>query len=197
MSKASILVSSFRLKGKLAKIYRQKDQIKYIKLTAGNRNYRIKITKKLRAQIAGISCGSQLELKGKSKQKRKQGTVKYKAQVITLIPQEKRKNTDIKEETVSLIPIFDTLSQSKAKGKVLICQKSNCWKKGGRKVYEALESVLSDRNLTKQIPIKKTGCLKKCKRAPNLVMLPDKVHYTKVKPKQVESFVQKHLIAKT
>lgn len=195
MSKASILVSSFSLRGKMTKIHRQKDQIKYIKLATNNGNYWIKIAKKLRGKIAGISCGSRIELKGISKQKCNQDKVKYKAKIITLIPRDDWSNADIKVEALPSLPIFNNLSKSKSK--VLICQKSNCWKKGGRKVHEALESVLSERNLTQQIPIKKTGCLKKCKRAPNLVMLPDKAHYTKVKPKQVESFVQKHLIIET
>ena len=192
MSKASILVSNFSLKGKLTKIYCKKDQIKFIKLTTDDGSYWIKITKKLRAKITGIPCGSELELKGKSKQKRNQNKVKYKAHMITLVSQNKVKNAEFKPETVTYLPIFDT--QTKSKAKVLICQKSNCWKKGGRKVYEAMESMLRDRNLTGFVALKKTGCLKKCKRAPNLVMLPDKAQYTKVKPKQIKSFVQKHLI---
>jgi len=144
MSKVDKLVSSFNLKGQLTKIYRHKNQIKRIKLNTDDGHYWIKISKKLRAKVAHISCGLQLE-----------------------------------------------------KAKVLICQKSNCWNQGGRKVYETLESVLNDINLSEQISIKKSGCLKKCKRAPNLVMLPDKVHYTKVKSKQIKSFVHKHLITET
>lgn len=195
MSKASTLVSSFCLQGKLIKINYQKDQIKYIKLTTGDGDYWIKITKKLRGKIASISCGSSLKVNGKSKRKSRKGKIKYKATMITLISQEALQNEEMKLQTVSLPAKFDT--QIKSKAKVLICQKSNCWKKGGQKVYQALELALSDRNLTGQIPIKKTGCLKKCKKAPNLVILPDKAHYTRVKTKQIASFVEKHLIAET
>jgi len=192
MSKVDKLVSSFNLKGQLTKIYRHKNQIKRIKLNTDDGHYWIKISKKLRAKVAHISCGLQLELEGKSKQKHKKGKVKYKAQMITFIPQDKVNNPDIKKETISLLPIFDNRTKAK-----VICQKSNCWNQGGRKVYETLESVLNDINLSEQISIKKSGCLKKCKRAPNLVMLPDKVHYTKVKSKQIKSFVHKHLITET
>lgn len=99
----------------------------------------------------------------------------------------------VKTKTVSLLPVLD--SKTKSKAKVLVCQKSNCWKKGGKKVCQELESILSDRGLTKEIPIQKTGCLKQCKKAPALVMMPDKARYNQVKPQQVEKMVEKHLIA--
>ena len=78
---------------------------------------------------------------------------------------------------------------------MLVCQKSNCWKKGGKEVYAELETALSDRHLDGVIPVKKTGCLGKCKKAPNLVMLPDKARYTQVKPKQIPNLVAKHLLS--
>ena len=193
MKKAGNTVSSFNLSGKLSKIKLEKHKIKYIKLATEQNKVWIKVSKKLRKQISQLPLECQLEVTGKLKQYPKTGKVKYKAQAITLVPQNLEQSAKIKTKQVSLLPVFDTKTKSKAK--VLICQKSNCWKKGGQQVYEKLESVLSDRNLSEQISIRKTGCLKKCKKAPNLVMLPDKAHYTKAKPQQVADLVDKHLIS--
>ena len=193
MSKASKIVAPFNFSGELSKISYKKKTIKHIKLVTEQGKYWIRVPKKLRKKIASLSCGSQLEVKGTSKQHPKTGKSKYKAQTVVLIPQETQQTDIPKTKTVSLLPVFD--SKSKSKAKVLICQKSNCWKKGGAKVCQELESILSDRQLSKEIPIKKTGCLKQCKKAPALVMMPDKARYSKVKPQQVRGLVEKHLIA--
>jgi (2Fe-2S) ferredoxin len=193
MTKADKIVAPFNFKGKLTKIYFKKKKIQYIKLATDEGKYWIKIPKKLRTKIASLSKGSQLEVSGNSKQYPETGKTKYKAETVVLTPQAKLETPAVKTKTVSLLPVFD--SKTKSKAKVLICQKSNCWKKGGNKVYQELESVLSDCGLSKQVPIKKTGCLKQCKKAPALVMMPDKARYNKVKPKQISSLVKKHLIA--
>lgn len=192
MSKANSIVTPFQFSGKLSKISYKKKKLKYIKLVAEGGKYWIKVPKKLREQISSISKGTLVEIAGRSKQHRQTGKIKYKAQSVLLIPQD-TEQTPVKTKTVSLLPVFD--SKLKSKAKVLICQKSNCWKKGGKKVYDELEKILGDRGLIGEIPIKKTGCLKQCKKAPALVMMPDKARYNKVKPQQVAKLVEKHLIA--
>lgn len=74
---------------------------------------------------------------------------------------------------------------------ILMCQKSDCMKRGGKALCKVLESELSDRGLQDTVNIKGTGCMKNCKAGPNLVM-PDKTRYTKVKPEQVSILVDKH-----
>ena len=192
MTKADTIVTPFNFQGKLTKISLKKKKVKYIKLATSEGKYWIKIPKKLRTKIASLSKGSQIEVSG-SKQNTNKGKTKYKAKTVVLTPQTKEEKPEVKTKTVSLLPVFD--SKTKSKAKVLICQKSNCWKKGGKQVCEEIETVLSDRGLSKEIPIKKTGCLKQCKKAPALVMMPDKARYSKVKPKQVSNLVEKHLIA--
>ena len=192
MTKASNVVTPFELSGKLTKISYKKKKIKYIKLNTEKGKYWIKVPKKLREKIASLTKGCQLEVNGTSKEYSETGKVKYKAQTVVLIPQD-LSVTSVKTKTVSLLPVFDSTIKSKAK--VLICQKSNCWKKGGNKVHAQLESILSDRGLSDEIPIKKTGCLNQCKKAPALVMMPDKARYNQVKPQQVAKLVDKHLVA--
>lgn len=193
MTKISTTIAPFCFRGKLTKIAYQKKKIKYIKLVAEQGKYWIKVPKKLRENIASLNPGCQLEITGTSKPHPKTGKTKYKAQTIVLILQETEQTPKAQTKTVSLLPVFDT--QLKSKAKVLICQRSNCWKKGGQKVYQELETILGDRGLIGQLQIQKTGCLKQCKKAPALVMMPDKARYNRVKPKQVAALVEKHLIA--
>jgi (2Fe-2S) ferredoxin len=193
MIKISSIIASFNFKGKLSKIAYKQKKIKYLKLETEQGKYWIKISKQLSKQLVGLSPGCQLEVEGKVKQDPQTGKTKYKAKrVVILAPEALAKLPKVQTKTVSLLPLFE--SKIKSKAKVLICQKSNCWKKGGQKVFAEIESILSDRGLTEEIPIQKTGCLKQCKKAPALVMMPDKARYNQVKPKQVAKMVEKHLI---
>ena len=193
MTKTSKIVTSFNFNGKLSKISYKKKKIKYIKLETKQGKYWIKVPKKLREKIANLSLGCELEVQGIAKQKSEKKKIKRKAKKVMVIAPDLADNpVEVKTKTVSLLPIFDRKTKSKAK--VLICQKSNCWKKGGNKVCAEIESILDDMGLAKDIPIKKTGCLKQCKKAPALVMMPDKARYSKVKPKQVAKMIDKHLI---
>jgi (2Fe-2S) ferredoxin len=204
MTKTSKIITSFNFIGKLSKIADQKNQkkkIKYLQLETEESSYWIKIPRQLKKQIPNLSPGCQLEIRGRAKQGSKTGKIskiKYKAQTIIIIATESLEvlNTPIQTKTqiASLLPVLNGKIQPKSKAKVLICGKSNCWKKGGQKVCGAIESVLSDRGLTQQIPIQKTGCLKQCKKAPTLIMMPDKARYNKVQPKQAREMVEQHLL---
>ena len=74
---------------------------------------------------------------------------------------------------------------------ILVCQKSDCMKRGGKALCEALESELINHGLENSVAIKGTGCMKNCKAGPNLVM-PDKTRYSKVKAEQVPALIDKH-----
>jgi (2Fe-2S) ferredoxin len=207
MTKTSKIITSFNFIGELSKIaYRknQKKKIKYLKLETEEGSYWIKIPRQLMKQIPSLSPGCQLEIQGRAKQGSKMGEIKYKAQTMIIIATESLGESSnvldppiqakAKAQIASLSTVLDSEIQPKPKAKVLLCGKSNCWKKGGQKVYSAIESVLSDRGLTQQIPIKKTGCLKQCKKAPTLIMMPDKARYNKVQPKQAREMVEQHLL---
>lgn len=65
---------------------------------------------------------------------------------------------------------------------ILVCQKSDCCKRGGRAVTEALQTALEEYGLGDRVVIKGTGCMKRCKAGPNIVM-PDKSRHTQVTPR--------------
>ncbi|MDD1416522.1 (2Fe-2S) ferredoxin domain-containing protein [Dolichospermum sp. ST_con] len=74
---------------------------------------------------------------------------------------------------------------------ILVCQKSDCMKRGGKALCQALESELINNGLEDSVTIKGTGCMKNCKVGPNLVM-PDKTRYSKIKAEQVPALIDKH-----
>lgn len=74
---------------------------------------------------------------------------------------------------------------------ILVCQKSDCMKRGGKALCQALESELRNNGLEDNVIIKGTGCMKNCKAGPNLVM-PDKTRYSKIQAAQVPALIDKH-----
>ncbi len=62
--------------------------------------------------------------------------------------------------------------EDEPKVKILICQKSHCHTNGGKEIYSALAEQLNNHDLNDSVTLKSTGCLKYCKQAPNLVVLP-------------------------
>ena len=186
--------SQFTFVGRLSKIKLKGGKIKYLKLVTGDRKYWIKINKQVRKNLdRDLAVGCPLEITGKQKQRLKTGKSKFKADGVKIIAHaSESKVAHLKQKQVSLAPIGARKKKSAAK--VLVCQKSNCWKRGGKEICEQLETAFCDRGLDNLIQIKKTGCLKKCKKAPNLVMMPDKTAYSNVKPKQIPDLVEKHLI---
>jgi (2Fe-2S) ferredoxin len=55
-----------------------------------------------------------------------------------------------------------------------------------------LEASLEEKGLKEAVNIKLTGCLKQCKKGPNVVVMPDKKHYSQVAPQDVPSLIERH-----
>jgi NADH:ubiquinone oxidoreductase subunit E len=97
------------------------------------------------------------------------------------------------------LPTFEEARAEKPKkaatAKILVCEKSSCWKRGGKQLCEAIAQTLKEKGLEDAVEIKRTGCLKQCKEGPNLVILPDKAKYSQVRPYQVASLLEKHRLS--
>ena len=50
---------------------------------------------------------------------------------------------------------------------VRVCSKKNCWRNGGRELWDALVRERDARGLVGQIELRQTGCLDRCKHGPN------------------------------
>ncbi|WP_427160456.1 (2Fe-2S) ferredoxin domain-containing protein [Aliinostoc sp. HNIBRCY26] len=138
----------------------------------------VKLAKNLRYNFDWrLQPGTWLQVVGEKKCDRKSGQVKFKAERVMAAT-----------GTISAPP---PPQPPKTKGTILMCQKSDCMKRGGNRLCQALESALSDRGLEDQVTIKATGCMKNCKAGPNLVM-PDKTRYSSVRADQVPLLIDKH-----
>ena len=173
------LVSQFTITGKLEDVrVKSNGRVKYLLLSDNEKDYWIKVPKEQPEFLSQhLKLGCVLKIAGMQKHKIHQGKVEYKAYGIELLAPPTLKQTS-----------------DKTRAKVLFCQSSSCWNKGGKVACELLKEELERRQITEQVEIKTTGCLKKCKQAPNVVMLPDKIHYGGIQPQQIPLLIDKHLI---
>ncbi len=185
MSKNSKQVSEFSLEGRFLGLVCEDGDIKYLRLATVEGECGIKLGKELQASWdLPLTPGDWVQVVGEKKFTPKSGKLKLKAERV--LPTA----TGRPAET----PLPAKATPAKTKANVLVCQKSDCLKRGGKAICQALEAVLGDRGLEEQVAIKGTGCMKKCSSGPNLVM-PDKTRYSRVKATQIPGLIQKHFAA--
>ena len=175
------LVSEFTIVGQLEDcIANSKGCIKYLYLSTPEADYTIEVAK---GQTIGKHLPERCWLKvtGMRKHEIHKDRVKYKAYRIELLPARAR------EKTTSPKAIA-----TETKAKVLVCQGSSCRKNGGQ-ICRLLQAGLQAKNIA-DIEIKTTGCLKQCKQAPNLIVMPGGIRYSRVQPQQVSKLIAKHLV---
>lgn len=184
----SKLVSEFSLEGRfLSFVFEDGYKLKGLRLASAEGECCIKLCKELRADLElRLIPGDWVQVVGEKKLNLKTGKLKLKAeQVISAVD---------KREQIS-----PSREQGEKKGRlgvkkasILVCQKSDCMKRGGKAVCQALQAELSDRGLEDRVTIKGTGCFKECSSGPNLVVMPDKTRYSRIQAAQISELVDKH-----
>ncbi|MFN6571423.1 (2Fe-2S) ferredoxin domain-containing protein [Dendronalium sp. ChiSLP03b] len=157
----------------------------------------VKLAKHLRATFDWrLAPGTWLQVVGQKKHDLKKGEFTFKAERVMAARSEMERVPTI--TAVQEPPAVDKVKAKtpKTKATILVCQKSDCMKRGGKAVCQALEASLSDRGLEDQVTIKGTGCMKNCKAGPNLVM-PDKTRYSRIGAAQVPAIMDKHFADKS
>ena len=180
------LVSEFTIVGKLEDfVVSKSDRPKYLQLSTEEEEYSIKVAKDRQNVLSQhLQPGCWLKVTGMRKYELHKGKVKYKAYRIELL-----------SEQVSEHPTSDTaIKSNNSKAKVLFCQGSSCWKKGGKTACALLRTQLQGQSMTEVVEIKTTGCLKQCKQGPNLVIMPGRIRCTRVNPGQISALIKKHLL---
>ncbi|MBW4666421.1 MAG: (2Fe-2S) ferredoxin domain-containing protein [Cyanomargarita calcarea GSE-NOS-MK-12-04C] len=183
-------VSQYCLEGRLLDlVIKDGHKLKGLLLQTSEGEYYVKLAKHLRFGFDWrLPKGTLLQVLGEKKLDLETGKVKFEAErVMAAQVDEGRDFTPtpqpLSSETSNVKPIKQTT--------ILVCQKSDCMKRGGKGVCQALASALSDRGLEEQVTIKGTGCMKNCKAGPNVVM-PDKTRYTHISAAQVPAIIDKH-----
>lgn len=182
-------ISEFSLVGQLIGfVIKDGYKLKYLRINFAEREYWMKPAKEIREQLVQtITPGCWVEVGGIRKQSLKTGKVKLKANSVKLV------DISIPDRIPASLPEKPEPAKSQTnKASILVCQKSSCWKRGGRAVCQVLEESLRDRGLADKVQIKLTGCLKQCKQGPNLVMMPGKARYCQVRPERIPELLEKH-----
>jgi (2Fe-2S) ferredoxin len=158
---------------------------KRFKLQTSHGEYWIKLSKELRPfKDWDFRPGDWLHVNGELKLD--SGKLKMKASTITVLS---GKPSSRISSSIEASP-----SSSRKPAQILVCQKSDCWKRGGQAICQALAANLQTHELTDSVQVVKTGCMKQCKSGPNLVVMPDKARYSRLHPSEVPMVIQTHFL---
>ena len=80
------------------------------------------------------------------------------------------------------------------KYRLLVCAGAGCVSSGCHAVRDALTQALDEAGIHDQVLIYETGCIGTCDLGPTLVVQPDDVFYTKLKPEDMPRIVNQHLV---
>ncbi len=186
-------ISEFCLEGRfLDFVIKDGYKLKGLLIATSEGEYYIKLAKHLRAAFdLRLPPGTWLQIVGEKKYDKETGEVKFKAQRVMAAGAQVERKEDLLP-TPTEKPQEKPAKSAKAKrNNILVCQKSSCMKRGGKRLCQALAASISERGLEDQVTIKGTGCMKQCKAGPNLIM-PDKTRYTKIQAEQVSTLMDKH-----
>ena len=174
-----VIRTSFALEGRfLGYAADDRGKLKLIRL-ASTIEHQIKLSKDLRSQF--LTPGEWVQVTGIQQVNPMTGQVKLKAEGLTIA------------RPLALATTVRPIATSKPSKPetILVCQKSDCCKLGAKAIATALETAIQEQGLTNQVIVKGTGCMKRCKTGPNLVM-PDKTRYTKISPKAIPALIEQH-----
>lgn len=73
--------------------------------------------------------------------------------------------------------------------RILVCQASSCWKQGGREIYQRLQDSAAAMGDEGTIRVETTGCMGRCKSAPNVKLMPEKITHRAVQPADVRALI--------
>ncbi len=160
-------------------------KLKHIQVQVGERILPIKLAKELRETLGQkLVEGDRLLVSLSPSSSGRGSKLKLKSDRVTIIDAQNK----------HLVIESSSKSKKNKKGKMLLCRKSSCAKRGGKRLYHALIETLNKLGLQDQVTIELTGCQKQCKKAPSLVLMPGKVKHTYVNPKELTSLVEAHYL---
>lgn len=167
-----------------------KSPFKYLNLESVDERHVIKLPKSVQLMVFRyLQAGDWIRVIGNQSIDKETGEPSLKAtEVLRVKPLEVVKTPVDSGST----PKPPQKNKKSSKSKVLICQKSACRKRGATKVCQQVEATLAATGLTDTVQVKLTGCMDRCKAGPNMVVMPDKQRYTKVKPAQVPGLIEQH-----
>ena len=77
---------------------------------------------------------------------------------------------------------------------VLVCGGTGCTSSGSQQIIQTLKDELKKNRLQNEVAVVKTGCHGLCAEGPVMIVYPEAVFYSKVRPEDVEEIVSEHLL---
>ena len=77
---------------------------------------------------------------------------------------------------------------------VLVCGGTGCTSSGSQQIIQTLKQELKKNRLQNEVAVVKTGCHGLCAEGPVMIVYPEAVFYSKVRPEDVEEIVSEHLL---
>ncbi|MDR3838239.1 MAG: NADH-quinone oxidoreductase subunit NuoF [Eubacterium sp.] len=77
---------------------------------------------------------------------------------------------------------------------VLVCGGTGCISPGSQNIIQTLKEELKKNRLQNEVAVVKTGCHGLCAEGPVMIVYPEAVFYSKVRPEDVEEIVSEHLL---
>ena len=210
MIKCSAPAPEFHLVGTASKfVLKKRGKVKSFELKTPKGNFCFKIPHKLHKRLnCQLYPNVKLEVKGKVdiRPKKAKIKIKFKLEEINVLSTTPSPppfdlefcNSKTSENSITLEnnTALENSTTSELKGKILLCKKSSCWKRGGKAIYEKITEQLQEQGLESSITVKKTGCMGRCKSAPNLVVLPDQARYKCFDKEEVNNLIDTHFLSK-
>ncbi len=203
MSKSHKIVSEFNLAGQFfGFILKDGYQPKMLRLNTNSGEYWIKVPKELRGDLVRaelynqLKPGDRIQVTGESIRSVKDGTIKLVADRVQLPTNHFSPISPTSQPsappTMPCSPTPNASCGQQKKCSILVCSKSDCRKRGGEEIAIALEEQLQELGLGDRVQIKKTGCMSRCKQAPNVVVMPDKTRYSGLDVAEIPELIEKH-----
>ena len=207
MIRCSVPAPEFHLVGTASKFALKKNgKVKSFELKTPKGNFCFKIPHKLHKRLnCQLYPNVKLEVKGKADICPKKAKIKLKIEQINVLSTSPSPSPfdleffDTALENGAILESSNTVANSttsEPKGKILLCKKSSCWKRGSKAIYEKITEELREQGLEDSVTVKKTGCMGRCKSAPNLVVLPGKNRYECFREGEINRLIKGNFLSK-
>lgn len=192
MKNTTIEQSTYRIEAKFRGfIPKPGNELTYIQVQMGERIIPIKLAKNLQETWKNkLLEGDLLSIFLEKKDSKIGNKLKLKTHRIEKIDTCNNESLLLKSTSIP----SDFQPEKKQKGKILLCEKSSCSKRGGKNLYTALTETIEKLGLQDQVTIQLTGCQKQCKKAPSLILMPGKVKLTYVNPNDLTFLLKSHYL---
>ncbi len=105
-----------------------------------------------------------------------------------------REKSENPETSIQIEDAMADKDNAKIRMHVLCCGGTGCKSSASDEIVANFNSILKEKGLQDEVLVIKTGCFGFCEKGPIVKMIPDNTFYTQVKPSDVQTIVEEHII---